>query len=56
MFAIAGEHVVVFANRGDRADPDCFLADVKMTEAADLAGDVNFRRLLFEATDQSIWR
>ena len=52
MFAITREHVVVFSNGGNRADADCFLSDVQVTEAADLSGDIHFRRLLFEATDQ----
>src|SRR4029079_979640 len=52
MFAIAREHVVVFSDGGDRADADSFLADVQVTEATDFTGDVNFGRLLFEATDQ----
>src|SRR5262249_21447375 len=52
VFAITGEHVVVLPDCGDRADTNCFLADVKMTEAANLAGDVNFRGFLLEAPDQ----
>src|SRR5215213_6066447 len=48
VFAITRKHVVIFSNRRDRADADCFLADVKVTKAADLTGDVSFRRLLFE--------
>ena len=52
MFAITGEHVVVFSDGGNRADADCFLADVEMTKATDLAGDVSFRLFFFEAADQ----
>ena len=53
MFAITAQNVIVFANRGDRADCDRFLADVKMAEAANFAGDVNLGRFLFEAPDQN---
>src|SRR5688572_31291061 len=53
MFAVTAENVIVFANSRDRADGDCFLSDVEVTEAADLAGDIHLRRLLFEAADKN---
>src|SRR5919106_909898 len=52
VFTITGEYVVVFTNGRDRTDADGFLTDVKVAETADLSGDVRFRRLLFEATNQ----
>src|SRR5688500_20290297 len=53
MFAVTAENVIVFANSRDRADGDCFLSDVEVTEAADLAGYIHLRRLLFEAADKN---
>src|SRR4030095_16446739 len=52
VFTIAGEHVVVLAYSGNRSDCDCFLSDVQVTEAADLARDVRFRRFFFKDTNQ----
>src|SRR5688572_33058150 len=52
MFAVARDHIVVVAERGDGADTDAFLADVQVTKAADLADGVRFRAALFEATDE----
>src|SRR5215213_3125432 len=36
VFAIAGKHVIVLSNGRDRTDAYCFLANVKVTKAADL--------------------
>jgi hypothetical protein len=36
MVVISGNDVVIVANGSDRAGHDCFLANVKMTETADL--------------------
>src|SRR5205085_5306133 len=52
VFAITGQHVIVFANCGDRTDGNGFLTDVQVTEATDFAGDVSLRRLLFKAANQ----
>jgi len=52
VFAITGKHVIVFANRGNRADGDRFLADVQVAEAADFAGDVSLGGFFFEASNE----
>ena len=52
MFAIRADHVVVVAQRRQRADGDRFLADVQVTESADLAERVRLRGLFLEAPDQ----
>ena len=36
MVAIGRNEVIIIAHRGDRADHDCLLPNVKMTETADL--------------------
>jgi len=52
VLAVTCKHVIVFANCGNRADADRFLTDVKVTETANLAGDIRFRRFLLEAANQ----
>jgi hypothetical protein len=36
VFAVTGQHTVVFADGGNGANRDRFLADVQVTEATDL--------------------
>ena len=52
MVAIAGNDVIVGTDRRYRADGDRFLADVEMTEAANLSHAVSLGALLFEASNQ----
>ncbi len=37
MIAVGGDNVIMLAQRADGADAGCFLADVKVQEATDLA-------------------
>ena len=50
--AIAGDDLVAIFQRQLHADDDGFLADIKVTEAADEAHAVKLAGLLFEAADQ----
>ena len=51
MVAVGGDHMVVGAAQGDRADGDGFLTDVEMEEAAHFAAVVVFQRGLLEPAD-----
>lgn len=50
--AIAGDDLIAILQRHLHADDDSFLADVKVTEAADEAHAVKLAGLLFKAADQ----
>src|SRR5712691_8037066 len=52
MFSVTGDYVIVVADGGNGADANCFLADVQMTETANLSQTVRLGTLLFEATNQ----
>src|SRR6185437_8311964 len=52
MLAITGDNVIVTTKRGYGPDPNCFLADVQMTEAANLSNAVRFGALLFKTPNQ----
>ena len=52
VIAIGGDQVIIGPRRGDRADDDGFLADVKMTKAADLLRLILLARALLETPNQ----
>jgi hypothetical protein len=52
VLAVGADHVVVGAERGERAHRQRLLADVEVTEAADLPEAVRLARLLLEVADQ----
>ena len=50
--AVSGDDVIVGPGRRDRADNDRFLADIKMTKAADLLRLILLAGTLFKAPNQ----
>jgi hypothetical protein len=53
VLAVTRQYIVIRTQRRDRAHADSFLADIQVTEAADLPQAVRFGAFLFEATDQN---
>src|SRR5438067_5512000 len=50
VIAVASQHVIVWAQRGDSPHSDSLLSYIEMAEAAYLAQAVGFSRFLLEAT------
>ena len=56
VLAVGGRDVVIGPKRGDAPHRDRLLADVQVTESADLAEAVSLTGLLLEPRMRSIWR
>src|SRR5216684_3725658 len=52
VLSVTGNNIIVLANGRDSADANCFLADVKMAETADLAEVVGLGAFFFKAPNQ----
>ena len=52
MFPVTCQHIVVATDGGNCADGDCFLSNVEVAKAANLAHAVGFGRLFFKAPDE----